>query len=79
MLVLDKPFGMLDSLTKMELQEVLLDLWRRNRLTTLMVTHDVDEAIFLSDPRYQEVRNHLLEFLNERSHLRPSKMVNLEV
>ena len=49
MLLLDEPFGMLDSLTKMELQEVLLELWRRNKLTTLMVTHDVDEAIFLSD------------------------------
>lgn len=49
MLLLDEPFGMLDSLTKMELQEVLLALWRRNQLTTLMVTHDVDEAIFLSD------------------------------
>lgn len=49
MLLLDEPFGMLDSLTKIELQQVLLDLWRRNRLTTLMVTHDVDEAIYLSD------------------------------
>lgn len=48
-LLLDKPFGMLDSLTRYELQEVLLELWRRNRITTLMVTHDVDEAIFLSD------------------------------
>jgi nitrate/nitrite transport system ATP-binding protein len=105
MLLLDEPFGMLDSLTKMELQEVLLELWRRNQLTTLMVTHDVDEAIFLSDrvvmmtdgpeaevgdilsipferprsradiladPRYMDYRNHLLEFLNERSHIRPS-------
>lgn len=107
MLLLDEPFGMLDSLTKMELQEVLLELWRRNRLTTMMVTHDVDEAIFLSDrvvmmtdgpeaevgdileipferpriraqvlsdPRYQELRNHLLTFLNERSHIRPSRV-----
>lgn len=107
MLLLDEPFGMLDALTKMELQEVLLDLWRRNKLTTLMVTHDVDEAIFLSDrvvmmtdgpeaevgdiltipfarpriraevladPRYMEIRNHLLTFLNERSHIRPSKI-----
>ncbi len=49
MLLLDEPFGMLDSLTKIELQQVLLDLWRRNKLTTLMVTHDVDEAIYLSD------------------------------
>jgi len=105
MLLLDEPFGMLDSLTKMELQEVLLALWRRTKLTTLMVTHDVDEAIFLSDrvvmmtdgpeaevgeivtipfarprirasiladPRYVEFRSHLLAFLNERSHIRPS-------
>lgn len=49
MLLLDEPFGMLDALTKMELQEVLLELWRAFRITTLMVTHDVDEAIFLSD------------------------------
>ena len=49
MLLLDEPFGMLDALTKIELQQVLLDLWRRNRLTTLMVTHDVNEAIYLSD------------------------------
>ncbi len=49
MLLLDEPFGMLDALTKTELQQVLLDLWRRNRLTTLMVTHDVNEAIYLSD------------------------------
>jgi len=49
MLLLDEPFGMLDSLTRFELQQVLLDLWNRNRLTALMVTHDVDEALFLSD------------------------------
>jgi ABC-type nitrate/sulfonate/bicarbonate transport system ATPase subunit len=40
---------MLDSLTRMELQEVLLELWGRDRRTALMVTHDVDEALFLSD------------------------------
>ena len=106
MLLLDEPFGMLDSLTKIELQQVLLDLWRKFRITTLMVTHDVDEAIFLSDrvvmmtdgpeaelgdilsipferprnraavladPRYYELRDHLITFLNERSHIRPSK------
>ncbi|HSI84201.1 MAG: ABC transporter ATP-binding protein [Candidatus Methylacidiphilales bacterium] len=49
MLLLDEPFGMLDSLTKFELQEVLLELWRKDRKTALMVTHDVDEALFLSD------------------------------
>jgi nitrate/nitrite transport system ATP-binding protein len=49
MLLLDEPFGMLDSLTRYELQSVLLALWRRQRITTLMVTHDVDEALYLSD------------------------------
>jgi len=49
MLLLDEPFGMLDSLTRCELQEVLLALWRKDRKTALMVTHDVDEALFLSD------------------------------
>ncbi|MFO1007549.1 MAG: ABC transporter ATP-binding protein [Planctomycetaceae bacterium] len=49
MLLLDEPFGMLDSLTRMELQEVLMELLSRDRKTTLMVTHDVDEALFLSD------------------------------
>jgi nitrate/nitrite transport system ATP-binding protein len=49
MLLLDEPFGMLDSLTRYELQQVLVDLWARNNITALMVTHDVDEALFLSD------------------------------
>ena len=49
MLLLDEPFGMLDSLTRYELQDVLLELWSRDRKTALMVTHDVDEALFLSD------------------------------
>jgi len=49
MLLLDEPFGMLDSLTRFELQEVLIDLWRQDRKTAMMVTHDVDEALFLSD------------------------------
>jgi nitrate/nitrite transport system ATP-binding protein len=48
-LLLDEPFGMLDSLTRIELQELLLDIWERHKITTLMVTHDVDEAIYLSD------------------------------
>ena len=49
MLLLDEPFGMLDSLTRAELQEVLLELWQREKITALMITHDVDEALFLSD------------------------------
>src|SRR5262249_44055719 len=49
LLLLDEPFGMLDSLTRMELQQILIQLWRRDKKTALMVTHDVDEALFLSD------------------------------
>jgi nitrate/nitrite transport system ATP-binding protein len=49
MLLLDEPFGMLDSLTRFELQQVLIELWRKDKKTALMVTHDVDEALFLSD------------------------------
>jgi nitrate ABC transporter ATP-binding subunit len=48
-LLLDEPFGMLDSLTRCELQEVLVKLWADDRKTALMVTHDVDEALLLSD------------------------------
>lgn len=104
MLLLDEPFGMLDSLTRYDLQEVLLDLWQKDQKTALMVTHDVDEAIFLSDrvvmmtngpaatvgeilevkfprprsrkqlfedPVYYQLREQLIGFLEERSHLRP--------
>ena len=111
-LLLDEPFGMLDSLTKIELQILLLEVWRRSRITTLMVTHDVDEAIFLSDrvvmmtdgpmaevgeileipfarprdratvladPRYQTLRDHIIHFLNERSHIRPSQLSKLAI
>ena len=105
MLLLDEPFGMLDSLTRYELQEVLLDLWQKDQKTALMVTHDVDEALFLSDrivmmtngpsatvgdilevkfprprsrkalledPEYYRLREHLITFLEERSHHRPT-------
>lgn len=49
MLLLDEPFGMLDSLTRMELQEVLLRVVEHEHTTALIVTHDVDEALFLAD------------------------------
>ncbi|OGB25037.1 MAG: nitrate/sulfonate/bicarbonate ABC transporter ATP-binding protein [Burkholderiales bacterium RIFCSPLOWO2_02_FULL_57_36] len=49
LLLLDEPFGMLDSLTRWDLQEVLMEVWTRTKLTAIMVTHDVDEAILLAD------------------------------
>jgi nitrate/nitrite transport system ATP-binding protein len=48
-LLLDEPFGMLDSLTRGELQDVLIEIWNKEKITAVMITHDVDEAIFLSD------------------------------
>lgn len=110
MLLLDEPFGMLDSLTRYELQEVLLNLWQKDQKTALMVTHDVDEALFLSDrvimmtngpaatigdilsvtfprprsrkqlledPEYYRLREHLITFLEERSHHRPAPSVEI--
>jgi nitrate ABC transporter ATP-binding subunit len=48
-LLLDEPFGALDSITRYELQDLLLELWERQRKSVLLVTHDVDEALYLSD------------------------------
>jgi ABC-type nitrate/sulfonate/bicarbonate transport system ATPase subunit len=112
MLLLDEPFGMLDSLTRYELQEVLLDLWQKDQKTAVMVTHDVDEALFLSDrvvmmtngpaatvgeilevkfprprsrkqlmedPEYYRLREHLITFLEERSHHRPAPPASTDV
>jgi nitrate ABC transporter ATP-binding subunit len=106
LLLLDEPFGMLDSLTRYELQDVLLNLWQKDQKTALMVTHDVDEALFLSDrvvmmtngpaatvgeilevsfprprsrkqlledPEYYRLREQLIGFLEERSHVRPPR------
>jgi nitrate ABC transporter ATP-binding subunit len=109
MLLLDEPFGMLDSLTRYELQDVLLDLWQKDQKTAIMVTHDVDEALYLADrvvmmtngpaatvgeileinfprprsrkallenPAYYQLREQLIGFLEERSHVRPSGLVS---
>jgi nitrate/nitrite transport system ATP-binding protein len=49
LLLLDEPFGMLDALTRWDLQEVLMEVWKRTQVTAICVTHDVDEAILLAD------------------------------
>jgi nitrate/nitrite transport system ATP-binding protein len=49
LLLLDEPFGMLDSLTRWDLQEMLMEVWTRTKVTAMLVTHDVDEAILLAD------------------------------
>lgn len=48
-LLLDEPFSMLDSLTRFELQDTLLRVWEESEKTVVMVTHDVDEALYLAD------------------------------
>lgn len=48
MLILDEPFGKLDSLTRLTMQGEMVELWRRSGFTTLLVTHDVEEAMFMA-------------------------------
>jgi len=97
LLLMDEPFGALDALTRGKLQRQVLEIWENHRQTVLMVTHDVDEALYMADrivmltngphakigeildvpfdhprdrhalredPRYYELRNHALNFLD---------------
>src|SRR5690625_3935872 len=48
-LLLDEPFSALDAFTKMQLQDLLLDIWKMYQSTLVLVTHDVDEALYLCD------------------------------
>ncbi len=49
MLLMDEPFGALDALTRQQMQELLTRIWEQHRLTVLFVTHDVEEAVYMSD------------------------------
>ena len=48
-LLMDEPFGALDSLTRMEMQEELIELWQQRPFAVLFVTHDIEEAVYLAD------------------------------
>ncbi|NOU92774.1 ATP-binding cassette domain-containing protein [Paenibacillus sp. LMG 31456] len=62
-LLLDEPFGALDAFTRTHMQEVLIDIWQKNKTTMIFVTHDIDEAIYLGNrvvilkPRPGAIRN----------------------
>jgi sulfonate transport system ATP-binding protein len=46
---LDEPFGALDAFTKMNMQQEVLKIWQKEKMTLILVTHDIDEAIYLGD------------------------------
>ena len=48
-LLLDEPFGALDAITKVNLQEELLKIWQKEKITMVIVTHDIDEAVYLGE------------------------------
>jgi NitT/TauT family transport system ATP-binding protein len=51
-LLMDEPFGALDSQTRVVMQEILTNMWQRLRISVLFITHDIEEAVFLSDRIY---------------------------
>ncbi len=77
LLLLDEPFAALDALTRLRMQDLVADLWRRHRCAVLLVTHDVDEAIRLADrilllDRGRIVLDHAVDIGHPRRHDNPA-------
>ena len=74
-LLLDEPFGALDAQTKEQMQEFLLELWEKTHITLLMITHDIEEAIFLAQKIYVmsahpgAIKQEIKIYLPEQRHL----------
>ena len=86
-LLLDEPFSALDSLTKIDMQEWLLDQWVKHKKTIIFITHDVEEAIFLSNKIYlikekpiidMEEIHIPIEYPRDRSFLKNNEIIELK-
>lgn len=86
-LLLDEPFSSLDSLTKIDLQEWLLKVWQKHKKTIVFITHDVEEAIFLSKKIYivnetpiknLEQFDILLDYPRNRDDMKKSDIIELK-
>lgn len=69
-LLMDEPFGALDALTRHHMQELLTGIWEQHRLTVLFITHDVEEAVYLSD--------RVLVMSNRPGHIKAEVAIDLE-
>lgn len=77
LLLLDEPLGALDTLTRLEMQNLIESVWKENRLTAILVTHDVEEAVLLSDRvivigEGEVMMNKTIELPRPRSRLNPT-------
>ena len=78
MLLMDEPFGALDAQTRLQMQELLLQVWQAHRTTVLFVTHDVEEAILLSDRIYVMTARPAKSRRNFPGHPRPRSLLDTE-
>jgi len=86
LLLMDEPFSSLDALTREEMQEYLLNIWRETKLTILLITHNIEEAVFLGQEIFvmapfpgtirRRISNHLAGSYDSRGKIEYLNMVN---